>query len=562
MLIAFTGCQKHQIEKQLTTLEKILHQDSDSAFKLLKKFDASEIKQIKNQAKYALLFNEIYFKKRLPVPSDSLTRIALDYYAPTTEYTKIAKANFYLGKIIGGSDSIQKAIQYLVNAEQYASKAGNTLLLGLIYNELGQLYLKQFSTVTALNYFHKARQSFDFVQDSSNANYVLGDIARCYLHLQQPDSSLSYYQLAKKNAEQRNDQEYLAYVNRCLIPVFLDSHRIREAKAFINQCFRENQNKFLYFYSLSDCYLHDNQYDSAELYLNRIISDTSFNLSLKQKIAVYFKLKKIAAKHKDYRVLYRYSLISQRLTDSLTTKIRKEDILRIEKKYRNALLANQNHLLQINNNRKTILLLILIGLVIILLCLTVIIDLYRKKILRQKQTQIDKYLALIEALNQEHENHKNNFMEQLNESVERERQLQKALSKRLNIVKQLTDLLYKYGTQEKTEAIFSHKVKEIMNINVLTQDTLVDLLIIVNANYHGIIDFLQANYGLSKEELELCSFICSGFTPQEISILYNISVDNVYIRCSRLGKKMELRIPLTTYLKVIMENLKSNKQSN
>lgn len=152
-------------------------------------------------------------------------------------------------------------------------------------------------------------------------------------------------------------------------------------------------------------------------------------------------------------------------------------------------------------------------------------------------------------------------MNQLNESIEKEKQLKKVLTKRLEIIKQLSDILYQYGgsDEEKPSTLFSQKVKNLMDVNTLTQDTLSDLLEIVNENYFGIITFLKTNYSLSRNDLILCSFISSGFTPQEISILYNISVDNVYIRCSRLGKKMGLKVSLTTYIKETLVNLKLNR---
>lgn len=163
--------------------------------------------------------------------------------------------------------------------------------------------------------------------------------------------------------------------------------------------------------------------------------------------------------------------------------------------------------------------------------------------MKEKRLVIEEYTGLIEALKEENEVSRNSLMEKLNGQDAKEKVLKQALNKRLGIIRQLTDLSFKYGDGNKSRDIFCRKVKELMSVDILTHDVLADLLEIANLNYYGIIDFLKTDYRFSKEELELCSFLCAGFTPQEMSVLYNVNVNNIYVRCSRLGKKMGLQIP-------------------
>lgn len=561
LLSVAAGCYKERkIGRQLSQIERILPNNPDSAYFLLKKLDQNEIRDREDKAKYALLITETSFKTMHVVKSDSVIKIALDYYAHTDDVLKIAKANYYQGKITGLWDSIQKATHYLVTAEQYAKKANATKLLGLIYHELGSFYYKQYVTSKALHYFQKAKREFVLVQDTQNSTYQLAGIAKCFLRMEQPDSSLYYYLTAQKKAMQRGDRMFYTYVNQCLIPIYFDSHKYQEAKDLISQVYQEKQNKFFYYYGLADYYLHVNRSDSSRFYLNRILADTSFTLSLKQRLAVHYQLKKIEANNKNYKEAYEYALIAQELSDSLNNKVREDNITQVEEKYRNEQLLNQNYRLQIDSSRKTIWVLVLSFMVVLSIVFFIFVTIRRKKILKQRQGQIDYYVAFIAELNQKYEENRNDFIGRLNGSVEKEKELKKALIRRLQIIKQISDLLYQYGDNEKPDALFSRKVKELININTLTRHTLVDLVSIVNENYFGIMDYLEENHDLTKEELELCAFITSGFSPQEISILYNIRVDNVYVRCNRLGKRMGLQKSLTVYIKEVLEYLKARSR--
>ncbi len=345
-----------------------------------------------------------------------------------------------------------------------------------------------------------------------------------------------------------------------MIPIYFDSHKYREAKDLISQVYQEKQNKFFYYYGLADYYLHVNRSDSSRFYLNRILADTSFTLSLKQRLAVHYQLKKIEANNKNYKEAYEYALIAQELSDSLNNKVREDNITQVEEKYRNEQLLNQNYRLQIDSSRKTIWVLVLSFMVVLSIVFFIFVTIRRKKILKQRQGQIDYYVAFIAELNQKYEENRNDFIGRLNGAVEKEKELKKALIRRLQIIKQISDLLYQYGDNEKPDALFSRKVKELININTLTRHTLVDLVSIVNENYFEIMDYLEENHDLTKEELELCAFITSGFSPQEISILYNIRVDNVYVRCNRLGKRMGLQKSLTVYIKEVLEYLKARSR--
>lgn len=94
LLTVFIGCHKnYQIKEYLSDIEQILLQNPDSAYLLLNKLNIGEMRTEKNRADYALLITEASFKTMRAVKSDSIIRIALNYYAHTDDFLKIAKTN-------------------------------------------------------------------------------------------------------------------------------------------------------------------------------------------------------------------------------------------------------------------------------------------------------------------------------------------------------------------------------------------------------------------------------------------------------------------------------------
>lgn len=550
------GCVGNGEREIILSAEKMVAQYPDSAYRMLKDIDINDLSTKKEKADFALVYTEALYKNRIRVTSDSLIRIAYVYYTDKQDYLKAGKTNYYMAKVSGSQDSIQKATKYLIDAEQYALKEGDNDLLGLIYSELGYLYRRQRILPQGLLYYNKARICFQLSSNHANENYMIGDIAKCFSLADQKDSALYYYSEANARATMRNDKEYLNYLKRDQIPIYFDLNQMEKAKNLISELYSLDSNQFLYYFALGDYFDRQNEIGTAQYYFMQLLKNTSLTLTLKEKGAIYYKLRLGQEKTGDYKQAYEYALIDEKLSDSLRTILKNNYILEIEEKYRNEQLINQNHLLQIDNNHKQIIHIILIFIVVMMIFIMVLINNYRKKIIRRDQEQIDAYIILIESLKEEYKTSRNDLIEKLNEKNGKELRLKSAIGKRLDIIKQLTDLSFKYGDNEKTATIFSQKIKALMNVNVLTRDTLVDLLEIVNMDYYGIIDFLKKSYNLSENELILCCFICSEFTSQEMSVLYNITVANLYVRCHRLSGKMKLNVSLTAFLKETLTKLK------
>lgn len=517
LIFGLAGCGTKKREKILEAAADLMNVRPDSVLVLLENAPLFRKCLPEERAAYALLYTEALYKSGKPVGSDSLLRVAWAYYSGSEDIAGKAEVSFYLGRFYGEADSVRQAVRYLVNAEQYALKTGDNGLLGRIYNEFGRLHTRQYIIREALAHYRKARLYSQLAGDTVNENYATGNMAKCFLHLNQPDSAWKYGVVALEKGNRRFQlhlQDYFTnfYLCRDEMPP------VRETALIYDSLFPGGKKLF-----------HGEE-------KNRFPGGSALQ---------WQENKKRDTCEGEYFCLLKY----ERGQDSLSPVDREDYIFQVEDKYRNEHLMNRNYQLEIANFHKTLTVLVLVFVIVVLLLLAWLIVVYHRRMVKEKNEAIKEYAALIEALREEHRTSQNSLMEKLNGQNMRESELKRALEKRLDIIKHLTDLSFRYGDSSRANEVFCRKVKELMNVNMLTQDVLADLLEIVNINYGGIVDFLRQHYGLSREELELCSFVCSGFTPQEMSVLYNVSVNNIYLRCSRLGKKMGLEQPLSAFIR-------------
>lgn len=549
------GCTDREQKEMIAFAEKMVDAYPDSVYRLLEGVDVDEISDEKDKADFALVYTEALYKSRLSTKSDSLIKIALNYYFDKDDHLKAAKSAFYMGKVYSDLDSVKIATEYLIRAESHILNEHDDKLSGLIESELGKLYLRQLMTESALKHYRKARFHFYRASDSSNENYAIGNIARCFFEIDQIDSALYYYSDAKNRAKERHDDDYLMYLDKHLIQLYVRTGETKLARDLSAGVYALDSNKYHYYYNLSDCAYSENRFDSARYYVEALLSDTLLELSLLQRVSALIRLREIEEKAGHFKEAYFWSLKCKDLSDSLYTNFRNDYIAQAEAKYGKEQLLNQNYLLQIKNYRKVVLACVLAFFLSISVFIIVCLVIRHRAMVKKDAATIHEYMALVEVLEERHIATQNDLLEKLSEKEEKERKLEVVLQKRLEIIKCLSSLLATFGNRDEG---FERKIKEMLREDILTQDTLSDLLDVVNLNYYGIIDFLRRNYKLSKEGLVVCSLICSNFSRLEISIILGITVEALYTRCNRLKDDMGIDMPLIAFLEKTLARLKGN----
>ena len=241
------------------------------------------------------------------------------------------------------------------------------------------------------------------------------------------------------------------------------------------------------------------------------------------------------------------------IADSVIDEARRTDLYKVEKRYNNQRLENINQRLEYKT-RINLYFIILISLVavIILIISLIVID--------RKRRDISETISFMEQLKTDTKIYSNTLLEKLDEKSRIEIQLKDALEKRIQTIRELMDISYRYGALPDT---FVKQFNKTMNINRLSDGALDDLCEVVNAKYDGVIDYFQSQYAdLNTDDINLLCLICCGFSATEMSVFYNHNNGkSIYSRKRRLAMKMNIDNSLDEYVIQSLELCHNQKKS-
>ena len=236
ILIAFTALLNIQCSgngKEKTPLPELVHAESvmfdhpDSALHILEAMPMPSARRDKeNHALWCLLVTQAQVKQIIKFSSDSLVRIAYDYYKPTNNARRKAMSALYIGDINYELGNIEDAMQYYLEGKTEVEKTEDYKTGFLIMSSLGKLYLYRNFEEYA---FEACSKAYDYAVKDSNKRYQMVSLqylARCYCLLDKLPAAIETYQKCMEIALElglENDDYYygvqqeiaLVYTNSC-----------------------------------------------------------------------------------------------------------------------------------------------------------------------------------------------------------------------------------------------------------------------------------------------------------------------------------------------------------
>ena len=142
IVILGAGCGRKGSEAVLPELvkaESLMFARPDSALHLLQSMPMPSARRDEsNHALWCLLVTQAQYKQMMHIPSDSLIRIAYDYYLPTSDARRKAMAALYMGGVNYNLGNVEEAIQYYLEAKSEMEKTDDYRLGYLVMSGLGQ----------------------------------------------------------------------------------------------------------------------------------------------------------------------------------------------------------------------------------------------------------------------------------------------------------------------------------------------------------------------------------------------------------------------------------------
>lgn len=524
----------------LNTAESLMTDDPQKAKHILESIDATRLDKALLKAKYALLYSQVLDKNYYDISNDSLITIAVNYYDMHGDNREKAMAHYYHGVILSNANDLDNAIQAFVLSENAALLTDDDYLLGLINSSIGYLYDAQHSFSEALSRFHRAEDYFRKSNAIHNQATVLAQIARLHYLRNENDVAFSLNKIAIELYRSINEEDEIQRLYESTAAIQLAQNKsIDSVKRVLQASYSKTNSGEIPVLSLGlwqTIYYQERNLDSARICGLKILQNKEF-FSESQIAGCLTELGKIEHLAGNYEQAYQYSLLYEEAIDSIHASERECLIQEVEQKYKNRILQQSNLNLQSRQKyQRVIIVLLTIILIVGGILINAAINRWRKRV-KIKIKCAEEEIELLRSTYLELQNQYNAIKIKADSSDTKEAKVMAALQARL---RGLCDLVE--NTQSTKSATFVKLFQQYVKVNVRSDISLSDLQYVVNKNYFGIIDYLEENYpNLTKQDLDLCSLLCFGFSQYGICYIYGAELQTFYNRRHRLREALGLK---------------------
>lgn len=537
----------------LNKAEALMINHPDSSLNILEKIRIERVRGRKNKAKYALLYSQALDKNYIDVESDSIIRVARDYYAHRGSNEERAQAFYYYGIVANNAGDIDEAMKAFIPARIYAERTDNEYVKGLIYSAIGNLYYDQNSLAEAIEQFDRAEESF--IKTGRLMNQFVTVYRKANIHnlLNNSQESLSNLQKAESLARQLNDTAQILNLNLSVV-LWKIKNNYNDYYAYKHSLFKlyasyNNSNiPISHYIALGKLHSKLGDIDSANYYLtNALINKKILTVD---DIGIYATLSQNEKNANNFEKALEYRELYNNLSDSLMVEENKNRIEKLEQKYKAQYLQRSyeileaKHKLQKVSNSLIMILTTIIG--------GVVLFLYRYIMMRNNQ-KIEEYRLYIEDVDSNYDNLtlKYKHLKELAASqCETADKLLQLLGRRIDSLKKLCDISITSVLPHK----FKERFKEYINLENKDNKAMAeDMITLANIMYNNTIARIDAKYGLTDHEKTFCACVILDFSKEEIRVLFNhTNIASIYNTRCKIRDKFGMKGSTSDLLKYII----------
>ena len=563
---------------ELVHAESVMFDHPDSALHILKSMPMPSARWDKeNHALWCLLTTQAMYKQMMKISSDSLIRIAYEYYKPSDNTLRKAMSALYMGGVNYNLGNIEESVRFYLEAKTEIEKTNDYKLGYLVMSGLGRIYLYR----NLIDYAFEACQSaYNYSVKDSNMRYQMVSLqylARCYCLLNNLDKAEQVYEQSAELALELKNNDFYAVVQQELALVYIAQKRFYESLEVVQTLQPSSQTYLL----RGQIYLCLSKLDSAFYYLKkslrtdnvytkRSVYKTLYQLSCDSELNIYMK------EFCDSLLFY---------TDSVMSLDKGKEIIAYKEKYDHQKLITEQQRLKLEKaDTQRLLFIITICLIVVI---AVVAYLYQKRLVRKETTIRKQSEQLQDYMLQLHEYEtrlmqNNRYMEELQEQILRQEvnsedidsyreqidSLQSENSRLSENIATLQNHIAEYTSKLDKVRRDTEKFRSISeeNLNlkqrermladyVVDNDRLVKELreksrVLDDMEWGTLEQMCESTYGnfvsrmqsicptLTKQELHLCILIKLRFSNAQMSEIFGVSVSSVSQKKFRLKKHL------------------------
>lgn len=263
-----SSCSSREENPLLLRAESLMKAQPDSALWILENSSFPQKMSRKDNALYALLLTQARHKNYIILDSDSLIRIAVDYYGDTKKSFRAAQAHYYWGATYRDMENLPFAVEEYLKAIQLMPDNKDPFL-AIIYDNLAECYQEEDLYDVAMGAYEKAYQIL--YKDKKQLYYPLRGMAHLFLLQNQLDSALCYFQKAYVCVLATRDSSKLPVLYNDFAMVYDQKREYIQANEYISKAIPMFGLDNLYgaYYLKGRIMLGLNRLDSARYYFDK-----------------------------------------------------------------------------------------------------------------------------------------------------------------------------------------------------------------------------------------------------------------------------------------------------
>lgn len=589
ILIACTALLNIQCSgnvKEKTPLPELVHAESvmfdhpDSALHILEDMSMPSARWDKeNHALWCLLVTQAQVKQIIKISSDSLVRIAYNYYKPTDNARRKAMSALYMGDINYDLGNIEEAMQYYLEGKTEVEKTDDYKTGYLIMFSLGKLYLFRNFADYALE---ACTAAYDYAVKDSNKRYqmtALRYLARSYCLTNELTKAIDTYNQCASLALELGlgTDRYYYKVQTEIALVYSNSGNLEKSLVLLKSLPVEYQSTVL----IGKNYYYLNERDSAYIYLRKSLKTNS----VYTKALIYEFLYKISdtPKYRKYLKTYCDSLLFY--TDSVMSLDKGKEIIAYKEKYDHQKLITEQQRLKLEKaDAQRMMFIITICLIVVI---AVVAYFYQKRLVRKETTIRKQSEQLQDFMLQLHEYEtrlmqNNRYMEELREQLsshdndsderhEQQEQMERLGAENSRLQTTIQDLQKRIGEyssrlsearkdveQLRSLSEESLKLKErerrltdyVVDNHRLVAELRTRSRVLSESEWQELTQLCESTWGdfihrllafcpqLTEQELRLCLLICLRFGNAQLAAIFAVSPASISQKKFRLKKHL------------------------
>ena len=523
LLLACTACYRstRHVTEHLSQAEELIWTAPDSALHLLESISASRHLTGKEQADYALLLSLAQYRCYIPVSSDSLINLAIEYYKDKNDADKKGAAFYVKGCILEEyTKDIPNALLAYKEAEMCIPDMNEKRYVARIYSSLGYINKKSFHFDPAKEYYQKAVQANIDGKDTVAYASNLLNLSTLYYTLHQADSANRCINTLIDIADSLNDLDLQVKIYNNIANRKIFEKNYAEAEKYLIHAIRLSSPHFPDKLSLglANLYAYTGQKEKADSLFTHLLSCPD----------LLVRSNSFLASHpQEHSYLNHYIA----LTDSIYKENRAEEVGKIQQKYDNEVLARTNDQLYFKWILTSV-----VGSLICIIAVTFLQKKWRKANALQKQIEeLEEKKKVLTSSSQENERYVIQISElesQINDLKNEKRRLKYFIKKTKK-------------SKENKEDDYSSIFKTYLSITKdktydkeLERDNLRQWLNLTNQNFT---DKLIKHYPVlskSNQLMDVCCLTALNLSIEDIATLLGIGERTVERYTSDICKKV------------------------